>query len=206
MSQALTPKTLAVALTFATAVSAQTTPSAPATTPASGTPVELSPFEVSTTKDIGYASPTAMSGTRTNELLENLPNAISVLNQDFLQDIGANNFFDAVEFMPGAENILNDQGTRGAPQGARSGNQISFRGVQTFRQLRDGFVWYVPQDLFNTERIEVSRGPAGVAYGDVDTGGIINVGTKRALERDAYSAQVRYDTFGTRRYSIDFNK
>src|SRR5439155_8800546 len=98
------------------------------------------------------------------------------------------------------------QGTRGAPQGTRSGNQISFRGLQTFRQLRDGFVWYVPQDSYNTERIEVSRGPAGLAYGDVDTGGIINIGTKRAHHRDAYSAQVRYDTFGTRRYSVDMNK
>ena len=78
--------------------------------------------------------------------------------------------------------------------------------MQTFRQLRDGFVWYVPQDAFNTERIEVSRGPAGLAYGDVDTGGIINVGTKRAHHRDAYGTQVRYDTFGTRRYSIDLNE
>jgi outer membrane receptor protein involved in Fe transport len=207
MTPAPSTKILAVALTLAAAAYAQTTP-APAT-PAIRTTsdlIELSPFEVTSKKDIGYASPTAMSGTRTNELLENLPNAISVLNQDFLQDIASNNFLDAVEFMPGAENILNDQGTRGAPQGVRSGTQISFRGVQTFRQLRDGFVWYVPQDMFNTERIEVSRGPAGVAYGDVDTGGIINIGTKRAHDRDAYSGQVRYDTFGTRRYSVDFNK
>src|SRR5262249_46883253 len=160
--------------------------------------VQLSPFEVTTTKDIGYAASTAMSATRTNEKLENLPNSISVLTSDLLSDIAANNFLDAVEFMPGAENIINDQGTRGAPQGTRSGNQIQFRGLQTFRQLRDGFVWYVPQDSFNTERIEVSRGPAGLAYGDVDTGGIINIGTKRAHHQDAYSAQTRYDTFGTR--------
>jgi iron complex outermembrane receptor protein len=160
-------RTLTAALTLAAALPAQTLPPTSNATNSTGQkddPITLSPFEVSTDRDIGYAASTAMSGTRTNELLENLPNAISVLNQDFLQDIGANNFLDAVEFMPGAENIINDQGTRGAPQGARSGNQISFRGVQTFRQLRDGFVWYVPQDMFNTERIEVSRGPAGVAY------------------------------------------
>ena len=201
------PLAAALALSAATATFAQVAPATAGTSPAQNDdPIALSPFEVVTDRDIGYASPTAMSGTRTNERLENLPNAISVLNQDFLQDIGANNFLDAVEFMPGAENIINDQGTRGAPQGTRSGNQISFRGVQTFRQLRDGFVWYVPQDMFNTERIEVSRGPAGVAYGDVDTGGIINIGTKRAHYRDAYSGQVRHDTFGTRRYSLDLNR
>jgi outer membrane receptor for ferric coprogen and ferric-rhodotorulic acid len=204
-------KTLTALVALALATTGAFAQTVPATTPPpTGTtrddPITLSPFEVSDARDIGYASPTAMSGTRTNELLENLPNAISVLNQDFLQDIASNNFLDAVEYMPGAENIVNDQGTRGAPQNVRSGNQISFRGVQTFRQLRDGFVWYVPQDMFNTERIEVSRGPAGVAYGDVDTGGIINISTKRAHLRDAYSAQVRYDTFGTRRYSLDLNK
>ena len=212
MTKHLVRKTLAAALTLAalTAASAQTAPATPPSTPAGGNArdeaVQLSPFQVSEEKDIGYASPTAMSGTRTNELLENLPNAISVLNKDFLQDIAANNFLDAVEFMPGAENIVNDQGTRGAPQGVRSGNQISFRGLQTFRQLRDGFVWYMPQDGFNTERIEVSRGPAGLAYGDVDTGGIINIGTKRAHYRDAYSGQIRYDTFGTKRFSVDLNE
>ena len=153
---------LVAVLPLAVAAQIATTPTPPAR-PSSEDPITLSPFEVVTDRDIGYAASSAMSGTRTNELLENLPNAISVLNQDFLQDIASNNFLDAVEYMPGAENIINDQGTRGAPQGTRSGNQISFRGVQTFRQLRDGFVWYVPQDMFNTERIEVSRGPAGVA-------------------------------------------
>src|SRR5688500_10969357 len=57
---------------------AQTTnaPAGSASTPnATATNVEavqLSPFQVTTTKDIGYASSTAMSATRTNELLENL--------------------------------------------------------------------------------------------------------------------------------------
>lgn len=169
-------------------------------------PIELSPFQVSTDKDIGYAASSAMSATRTNEKLENLPNAISVLNQDFLQDIAVNNFLDAVDFAIGAENIVNDSGTRGAPQGTRSGTQISFRGLASFRQLRDGFPWYVPQDIYNTERIEVSRGPGGLAYGDVDTGGIINVGTKRAKFREEYGGQVRYDNFGTQRFSVDLNK
>jgi outer membrane receptor protein involved in Fe transport len=170
-------------------------------------PIALSPFQVVTDRDLGYAASTAMSATRTNEKLENLPNAISVLNQDFLQDIAANNFFDAVEFAVGAENVVDSRGTRGTEEGALfGGNQISFRGLQTFRQLRDGFVWYVPQDMFNTERIEISRGPGGLAYGDVDTGGLINISTKRAVDRNTSSAQVRYDDFGTRRFSIDLNR
>jgi outer membrane receptor protein involved in Fe transport len=185
---------------------AQVAPDSILTKPAVEDPVSLSPFQVVSDRDLGYAASTAMSATRTNEKLENLPNAISVLNQDFLQDIAANNFFDAVDFAVGAENIEGDTGMRGIQGGSRLGYQISFRGLTTFQQLRDGFAWYVPQDMFNTERIEVSRGPGGLAYGDVDTGGILNISSKRAFDRNVSSAQIRYDDFGTRRFSIDLNR
>ena len=113
-------------------------------------------------------------------------NAISVMTADLLADLGALNFLDAADYAVGAENIYNDGGTRGAAVGQRSGNQITFRGLASVRQLRDGFPWYMPQDIFNTERIEFSRSPGGLSYGDVDAGGTVNVGTKRpALGRVA---------------------
>ncbi|MFM8619513.1 MAG: hypothetical protein ACKOE8_12425, partial [Opitutaceae bacterium] len=60
---------------------AATTPSAPAPAPAAKeSPVTLTPFEVTAGSEVGYESSTAMSGTRTNESLANLPNSISVLN------------------------------------------------------------------------------------------------------------------------------
>ena len=167
-------------------------------------PVILSVFEVTAESDRGYAASTAMSGTRTNEKLENLPNAISVMTADLLADLGALNFLDAADFAVGAENIYNDGATRGAAVGTRSGNQISFRGLPSVRQLRDGFPWYMPQDVFNTERIEFSRGPGGLSYGDVDAGGTVNVGTKRAiLGRNSFTLATRWDDWGGRRASFD---
>ncbi len=184
----------------------QTIPPAPSGKPADEAAVQLSVFEVTAEKDIGYAASSAMTGTRTNEKLADLPNSISVMTQEFLQDIAVNNFLDAVEFAANAENLYNDSGTRGAALGQRSGNQISFRGMASIRQLRDGFPWYMPQDIYNTERIEFSRGPGGLAYGDVDVGGIINITTKRAHSRRAVNAQVRYDDWGSQRYSLDVNQ
>ena len=67
-------------------VSAQVDPSGSTSVDVSKDPVQLSPFEVNSDKDIGYAASTAMSGTRTNEKLENLPNSISVMTQEFIQD------------------------------------------------------------------------------------------------------------------------
>ena len=119
---------LVVAIGSALAASAQVVPPAPPAKPADANPVMLSVFEVTDEKDLGYAASSAMTGTRTNEKLENLPNSISVMTQEFLQDIAVNNFLDAVEFATNAENLYNDSGTRGAAIGSRSGNQISFRG------------------------------------------------------------------------------
>jgi outer membrane receptor protein involved in Fe transport len=174
---------------------------APQSSPASsaGDPIKLSVFEVSSERDNGYAASTAMTGTRTNEKLENLPNSISVMTQELLQDLAFNNYFDAVDFAMSTENIANDQGTIGAVVNNRGGNQVSIRGLASFRQLRDGFPWYLAADVFNTERIEFSRGPSGLAYGDVDAGGTINIASKRASFQTRGSVQVRYDNFGTQR-------
>jgi len=182
-------------------VAPQPTPASPA-----GGPVKLSVFEVSSERDTGYAASTAMTGTRTNEKLENLPNSISVMTQELLQDLAFNNYFDAVDFAMSTENIANDQGTIGAVVNSRGGNQVSIRGLASFRQLRDGFPWYLAADVFNTERIEFSRGPSGLAYGDVDAGGTINIASKRASFQTRGSVQIRYDNFGTQRYSVDFNQ
>ena len=78
--------------------SAQTLPPARPPTAAEGAPVTLSVFEVTGERDLGYAASTAMSGTRTNEKLENLPNSVSVMTQEFLQDLAFNSYFDAVDF------------------------------------------------------------------------------------------------------------
>ena len=49
--------------------------------------MQLSVFEVTAEKDLGYAASSALTGTRTSEKLADLPNSISVMTQEFLQDI-----------------------------------------------------------------------------------------------------------------------
>lgn len=199
---------LAAGLSLSSIAAAQTAlpaRSAPAAVTSYEEAIKLSVFEVNAGNDHGYAASTAMSGTRTNEKLENLPNSISVMTSDLLADLGALNFLDAADFAVGAENVYNDGATRGAAVGARSGNTITFRGLASVRQLRDGFPWYMPQDVFNTDRIEFSRGPGGLSYGDVDAGGTVNVGTKRpALGRNATTLATRWDSWGGRRFSMDY--
>ena len=207
LSSRLAATFLALPVVLPSVLGAQPAPRPAATPPpAEAAPLVLSAFEVNVDSDRGYLASSAVSATRTNERLENLPNSISVMTQDLLQDLAITDYFGAVDFAVGAENIYNDQGTIGSPVGNRGGNQISFRGFASIRQLRDGFEWFMPQDVYNTERIEFNRGAGGLAYGDVDPGGIINVGTKRAGFRRRGSTQFRTDTYGTRRASLDITQ
>ena len=197
--------TLLLLLCLQGALISQTTPPPP--TPAgTGIPIVLSPFEVNAAADTGYAASSALSGTRTNEKLANLPNSISVFTADLMSDLGITDFFGAVDFAVGAENQYNNQGTVGAPVGSRSGSQVNFRGIPSIRQLRDGYPWFLPTDTYNTERIEIARGPGGLAYGDVDPAGIINITTKRATFQRRGSASVRLDNFGTQRHALDLTQ
>ncbi len=186
----------------ATAASAQVAPPLAALP---GPVTVLSPFEVTEEPDKGYVASSALAGTRTGEKLANLPNSIAVLTADLLSDLAITDFYGAVDFAIGTENVFNDSGTVGTPT-ASWGTQINFRGVPSTHMLRDGFPWFVPGDNYNTERIEFARGPNGLAYGDTDPTGTINVVTKRANFVRRASATVRYDTFGTRRYGIDLNQ
>lgn len=106
-------------------VEAQTVPATPATDPKA---IVLSVFEVNSDKETGYSALSTMTGTRTNERLLDLPNSISVMTKEFLEDIAIDNFIDAVDFATNAENTFNDQGTRGAVAGSRSGNSFNIRG------------------------------------------------------------------------------
>jgi outer membrane receptor for ferric coprogen and ferric-rhodotorulic acid len=62
---------------------------------------ELSPFEVSTSQDVGYLSTNSTSGTSLNTAIKDLPMSIQVVNQDFITDIAATNLDEALVYAAG---------------------------------------------------------------------------------------------------------
>lgn len=180
-------------------LSAQSAPAAPA----AGEPaVALSVFEVVETTDKGYATTSTLSGTRTNEELKNLPNSISILNRQFLDDIATNDFFEVAAYLVGFE----PQEGGAATIGGNSGAGFNVRGIPNNWQSRNGFQWYVPSDNFNTERLESLRGPSGQLYGDIGAGGILNISTKAAHFRNRAQVLFRIDDWGQRRLQLDGNR
>ena len=163
--------------------------------------VILSPFEVRTDSDYGYTAANSLAGGRTDAPLKLTSAAVSVMTEQFLEDIGSTNFRTAGEW------ALNWVPQVDVNTGVAGGFQINYRNLGTGFPSRNYFLWYVESDAYNTERYEFARGPNGVLFGDGAPGGISTTWTKRPrLDRSAHSVNFRLDSFAGYRTSVDVNQ
>ena len=198
----------AIGLLFATSLS-WTGQSLRAQTPAAATPppaaqeeaITLSPFEVSTSKDVGYVATSSLAGGRTSMSLKDTASAVSVFTREFLDDIGTEGLVAVSTWG------LNMDPTNGSPNNNVQGEQnVTFRGLSTSFPSRNYFLWYVDADSYVTERYEFARGPNGVLFGDGTVGGVQTTWTKRPLfNANKRNVEAKADSWGGWRASLDAN-
>lgn len=117
-----------------------------------------------------YRVPSSSVGTRTDTPLEQVPQSIQVLPRELIEDQAARQVTDLYRSISGVSFF--------------SYAGVTFRGFRQENILYDGLRgdpysgFSVPQ-LFNIERVEVLKGPAGAVYGGGDPGGLINYVTKK---------------------------
>lgn len=144
--------------------------------------IELSPFVVSTDRDVGYLAGNTLAGSRLNTALKDTPAAISVLTSEFLSDIGAFDISEALGYAVNVEFDLDDSGSA-VPNGISTvGSYQSYRvrglaASTASNYFRSG----IPAETALVERIEDSRGPNSVLFGIASPGGLINSMSKQAL-------------------------
>jgi outer membrane receptor protein involved in Fe transport len=176
---------LAAGAWCAGSVVAQTAPknAAAAASPTGEETVMLTPFEVSTNQDTGYAGQDTLSGSRLRTNLKDVAAAISPMTAEFLRDIAATSIEGAMEYGVGTRMETDDARAAG-PVG--DGYSDGFRAIR-IRGLPGGgrsinfFGAPGEVDLYMTERLEVSRGPNSILYGFGSPAGKINVASKQAL-------------------------
>lgn len=201
-----------VALCFIASAVAQT-PAAPA--PKDET-IVLSPFEVATAKDYGYSATNSLAGGRLATDLLKTPAAISVMTREFLDDLGVSDVQGALRWAAnsvaaGNADVSPDatisNSLNGQPQMSGNGNAVTIRGFGS-TIARNYFPWFVNSDSYNTERIDISRGPNAMLFGDAAAGGVVNVSTKRARPGTARATafQFRLSDEGAKRVSFDVNQ
>lgn len=188
----------ALALLAAGGASAQTTANS-ASTSTPDEAISLSPFRVQTERDTGYlAADSLVAGRLSTELLKT-PSDVTVLTRDFLTDIGATDYQSAANFLTNA--YVAPQQT------ADFGNNVTFRGLAGGFPTRNYFRYTHFSDYFSAERLEGSRGPNAVLFGDGVVGGMLNTLTKRAYPgRHITELGTRLTSDGGWRNTFDLNR
>lgn len=177
--------------------------------------VQLTPFEVRSTKDTGYQATETLAGTRIRTDLKDVGGALSVYTKEFLKDIGATDNASLLQYTTNAEVA----GTRGTYAGLGNGTSVDetsnlrapggaqrVRGLAAADNTRDFFVTDIPWDSYNVDRIDIQRGPNSILFGLGSPAGIVNATTRSAEFRNLGSVEARFGSFGSFRTSVDLNQ
>ena len=162
-------------------------------------------IEVITTgeaEDDDYNADNASVGTKTDTLIQDVPQSIQVVPQEVIKDQQANNITEALRNVPGAVPANPPRSQFNIP------NIRGFSGSATndiFRRngLRDGLGTSNTGDTANIERIEVLKGPASVLYGQGSPGGVVNIVTKQPLSEPFYAVEAGIGNFDFYRGAFD---
>lgn len=145
----------------------------------------------------GYDIEKTPTGTKTDTPLVDVPQTISVISREQLDDQGVLNLNDALRFVPGV--VLG--------QGEGHRDQVTLRGQNSTADffldgIRDDAQYYRP--LYNVERVEVLKGANAMIFGRGGGGGVINRVSK-APEFDALSGSATggVDSFGAWNVALD---
>jgi catecholate siderophore receptor len=169
-------------------VAAPPTPSAPPTRPVD--------TQEARTGTVGvYANSTSVA-TKTNTPLVNIPQSVDVLSKSFIKDQSFQSIDDAVRYVPG---VIPHQG-----EGNR--DELVIRGVDSSANFfvngfRDDVQYF--RDLYNTQSIEVLKGPSALIFGRGAGGGLLNRTLKEADWSTIREVTAQTGSWADRRIAVD---
>ena len=146
-----------------------------------------------------YMTDTTFGGTKTLTVLRDVPQSISVVGRQQLNDQMLTNIGDVVRYQPGIS----------AHQGENNRDQVIIRGQSSsadffINGVRDDVQYY--RDLYNLERVEAIRGPNALVFGRGGGGGVINRVTKEAGFSPSREFSLQGGSFGDVRATADINQ
>ncbi|MDX1636572.1 MAG: TonB-dependent receptor [Balneolaceae bacterium] len=157
--------------------------------------LELEEVEITGRTIESYKNDYSFSATKTATLSKNIPQAISVVTKEVLEDQKIYRLNEAVKNVSGANqfSVYNDFTMRGF----RSG------GTRLLNGLKAGFGFWNQPLTPHIERIEVIKGPASALFANTNPGGTINMVTKKPLEISSQRISLSTGSFNTYRATTD---
>ncbi len=145
---------------------------------------------------VGYVARGTSTATKTNTSIMDIPQSVTILTQQQLQDRNSLSLGQALAYVPGVT----------VAQGEGQRDQITIRGQNTTADfytdgVRDDAEYY--RDLYNIQSVEVLKGPSALIFGRGGGGGVVNRVTKKADGETLRSMQVSTGSFGRKRVTVD---
>ena len=214
-------RSCALALACAASAAAQTAPSPTGKAAQPGdAAIVLSPFVVDTSQDTGYFASSTLAASRLKTDLKDIASSVTVLTDEFMNDLAANDVASALAFVSGAENdstyhqeaVASLGGANGYVGGDfgdnnnRSG-EVRVRGLGRASTTINYIEVLGSTDRYNTDRTEFLRGANSILFGLAEPAGLVNSSTKVAqLRRNFAKLETKFDDFGSNRFVLDINR
>jgi catecholate siderophore receptor len=147
----------------------------------------------------GYEARSTSTATRTPTALRDVPQSVTVITRELIDDQLMTSLGDLVRYVPGitmhqGENNRDDVVIRGN----RSSADFFVNGV------RDDVAYY--RDLYNLDRVEALKGPNAMIFGRGGGGGVVNRVVKEPLFRPLHGFSLQTGGYGHKRATADLNQ
>ncbi|WP_420473447.1 TonB-dependent receptor [Noviherbaspirillum sp. ST9] len=144
----------------------------------------------------GYRAERSSTFTKTDTPVKEVPASLTVVPGEVMRDQAMRSISDVIRYVPGAS----------AHQGEGNRDQVVLRGNATTADffvdgIRDDAQTF--RDLYNVERVEVLKGPAGMVFGRGGAGGVVNRVTKKPVFGHVGAAEVTVGQDSQLRGSVD---
>src|SRR5688572_17490493 len=143
-----------------------------------------------------------VSSPKFTQPLLDTPQTIAVVSKEVLKQQGATTLSQALRNTPGVTFLLGENGN------TATGDSIFMRGFDTQGSIFiDGIrdLGTVTRDTFNTEQVEVAKGPAGPDYGRGAASGYVNLASKVPGNDSFNAGSASYGTASNARITGDVN-
>lgn len=156
--------------------------------------------ESETLEEVTVLADRARAATKTDTLLTETPQSISVVTEEQIVERGAVYYQDVFRYSAGVATENYGVDTRG--------DSFAARGFE-LKQYLDGLnktpkgLYGSVQEVFTLERAEVLRGPSAVLYGAGSSGGLLNAVSKRPQFESGGEIGVQLGNFDRKQVQVD---
>ncbi|MDB5595433.1 MAG: TonB-dependent siderophore receptor [Hyphomicrobiales bacterium] len=147
----------------------------------------------------GYITRRVSTATKTDTKLLDVPQSVTVITEEQIKDQAFPSLTEALRFSPGVI----------PHQGEFNRDQVIIRGQSSSADfyvngIRDDVQYF--RDLYNTQRIEVLKGPNAMIFGRGGGGGVINRVLKEADGTTLREIDVQAGSYGQKRTAVDIGQ